>query len=177
MAPDLRRIADELQAVLRTALPSGERDRRLARAGLELADALRYLAAAAAGTDQEAQDEALAEADTRLQCAGRHARAARALAATPGELADAEEAERDRDLDTSQCIATAATVTVLWPATGKGPRPGEVRAVTSPQGLRWASDIHGQLPADGRAYLDVAAALATFTAACQRAATGQDGDP
>jgi hypothetical protein len=177
LAPDLRRIADEIQAVLRDALPSGEQDRRLARAGLELAGALRYLADAAAGTDQAAQDEALAEADTRLLSAARHTRAARALAATTGELAAAEEAERDRDLDTSQCIATAATVTVLWPATGQGPRPDEVRAVTSPRGLRWTSALHGELPADGRAYLDVAAALAAFAAACQRAATGGDPDP
>ena len=46
MAPVLRRIADELQAVLRPALPSGERDRRLARAYLDVAAALATFTAA-----------------------------------------------------------------------------------------------------------------------------------
>jgi hypothetical protein len=177
MAPDLRRIADDLQAVLQAALPSGEQDRRLARTGLELAGALRHLAAAAAETNPGDQDEALAAVGENLMTAGRHARAAHALTATAGQLAEAEEDDRDRDLDTSQCIATAATVTVLWPAAGKGPRPDEIRAVTGPGGLRWTSALHGELPADGRAYLDVATALAAFAAACQRAATGRDTDP
>src|SRR5436309_711392 len=94
--PDLTRIADELNVVLKPAMLAGHPDScGMAEAGWMIAKALRFLAAAGQASDAPGQDEALDEADTDLLAAAGHVRAVRAAANPIEKLVAAGEADRE----------------------------------------------------------------------------------
>ena len=172
--PGLTKIDDELHLALQPAMTQGrDEDRGFAQAAWMLAKALHFLLEAAQSDDPSGFDAALAEADTDALAAAGHVRSLRAAAAPVEELAAAGEVSRSAVLDLGECAATGAAVRILWPDTGQGLAPDEVQADLDALGrMRWTSARYGQLPVDGRAQLDLAAALDGIAAAYTRTAPG-----
>jgi hypothetical protein len=90
----------------------------------------------------------------------------RAAAATVEELAAAGEVSRSAGLDLGDCTAADAKIRIMWPDLREGLAADELQVDLDALGrARWRSDRHGQLPVDGRAQLDLAAALDSLAAA------------
>ena len=176
-APDLARLADDLNVILQPAMLAGHPDERgLAEAGWMLAKALRFLAAAAQAADPASLDEALSEVDTDALAAAGHARSVRGIVAAPEKLAAAGEASRQSDFDLGDPIATAATVRLLSldDDSAEGAAHDEVTAQLDAHGkTRWTSARYGQLRVDGRAQLDLDAALDGVASAYARIVLGR----
>ena len=172
--PDLARIDEELALALQPAMTQGrDQDRGFARAAWMLSKALRFLLEAAQSGDPSGFDAALAEVDTSALAAAWHARGIRAAAATVEELAAAGEVSRSAGLDLGECAAAGAAVRILWPDPSEGLAPDELEVDLDPPGrARWRSGRHGQLPVDGRAQLDLAAALDSLAAAYAQTVPG-----
>jgi hypothetical protein len=170
--PELARIEAALGEALLPAMTQGPAEERgYADVAWMLAKALRFLlqaARAAQDGDAGALDEALAEVDADLLAAAGYARALRAAAATPQALAAAGEAARMNAAGLGECLAAAVTITTVTD-TDSGLETDEVRAEADAAGrISLASARHGELPVDGRAQLDLAAALDALSAVCGR---------
>jgi len=172
--PELGRIEAALGEALRPAMTqASSEDHGFADAAWMLAKALRFLLQAATAPDGggAALDEALAEVDADLQAAAGYTRILRAAAATPQALAAAGEAVRINAAELGEHLATAVTIVTMTDDDNRGLETDEFQAEVDADGrISLTSLRHGQLPVDGRAQLDLAAALEALGTVCGRAA-------